>query len=1166
MKQIFVKFLKGFLVVSAVLLVLLLVFGVVLSLDWPWWVGFFVLLGLVGIGIGLVLLKRIWQKRREQEFVQEVVAQDDAYLKKLDDKEKERSRELQERWKEAIDTLRQSHLKKYGNPLYVLPWYVVIGESGSGKTTAIKSARLSSPFAEVNRISGVSGTRNCDWWFFEQAVLLDTAGRYAIPVDEGQDKEEWQRFLGLLAKFRKKEPLNGLVVTVAADKLLGSSSEVLEEDGRNIRRRIDELMRVLGTKFPVYVLVSKCDLVQGMTQFCDHLSDNVLDQAMGVVNRDTSGDVVAFGDRCIRVVGDRLRDLRLLLFHEAGSRGSASAVEPSLFLFPEEFEKLDPGLKAFLRGAFQENPYQETPHLRGVFFSSGRQEGSPYSHFLNALGLIQQRDVLPGTSKGLFLHDFFAKILPKDRRLFAPTQRAIEWGKLTRNLGLTAWVAVALAICGLLSFSFVKNLKTLRHVSRQYTEAPVFEGNILSDVVLMSHFRDVIATVELDNESWWIPRFGLNESKDVEQRLKEKYCKQFRESFLIPFDTAMRERMTGFSAVTSDLVLAQHVAHLARRINLLRGVLEGKEPDALAAMPRPSYAPIMVMADQEVIPEIRKKFADLYLYYLLWRHDEGQLNREMNELQEWLKHVVTLKESPLNWVVTWVNGEGGSEAVELGDFWKGGNSAGETDIGVAPAFSVAGKAQVDAFLAEVEAALTDPLVMASKKLEFQGWYRKAYVEAWHDFLGDFSLGANRLQTRQERQQIAVTMGTDSGPYFLLLERMTTELAPWKDHAEIPDWVELVYAFSETKIRGRQHATMKDKSGLLKVTKKGKRLVDKLGRKIKQVDTDDSLKSELVAAKAYNEYEESLSNISSASASRAAAYDMAADTYKADAATSDVPFHVAHGAVEKLQAYLGEGKSKQEVFWQLVAGPLDYLWHFMRMETACYLQEVWEKEVLVELQGISNQQTINELLLGDNGYAKKFVEGPAGPFVNRSLKKGYYGKRVLGEPIPFVDGFLTFLTKGARSAKPAQGSYTVTIRGLPTDTNQDAQLKVHATRLEIQCADETKTMVNLNYPVRKTFEWSPRSCGDVLLEINVGKTTVTKKYKGYRGFPEFLKDFATGQHTFYPGDFPAQKAALQRLNVKYIKVNYRLKGQEPVLKLLGTAPGRVPRGIAECWDR
>ena len=149
--------------------------------------------------------------------------------------------------------------------------------------------------------------------------------------------------------------------------------------------------------------------------------------------------------------------MRLLIFHKTGSK-----IDPELLLFPEEFERLKPGLDAFIKVAFQENPYQETPIMRGVFYSSGRQEGSPYSHFMSSLGLIDEREVLPGTNRGLFLKDFFSRILPKDRKLFAPTQRTLEWSRLTRNLGLTSWVAIVIALCGLLSFSFVKNLNILK--------------------------------------------------------------------------------------------------------------------------------------------------------------------------------------------------------------------------------------------------------------------------------------------------------------------------------------------------------------------------------------------------------------------------------------------------------------------------------------------------------------------------------------------------------------------------------------------------------------------------------------------------------------------------------------------------------------------------------
>ena len=603
MSQVFSKIAKIALIFSAIVLAFILAFGVVLLLGWPWWVGFFILTGLVGLWFAAVFLKKILIRRNEEHFVHQVIEQDNSYLKGLGDKEKESSTELQDRWKEAISALKSSHLKKKGDPLYVLPWYMVIGESGTGKTTAIKSARLSSPFTEIKKTSGISGTRNCDWWFFEQAVILDTAGRYAIPVDEGRDKEEWEKFLALLIKFRKREPINGLVVTVGADKILEAAPEVLEEDGKNIRRRIDQLMSVLGAKFPVYVLVTKCDLIQGMTQFCDRLPEKALDQAMGMINQDLSTDIGGFLEQSASTIGERLRDLRLVLFNRTGSGAAGKGVDPGLLLFPEEFERLKTGLYSFIKGAFQENPYQESPIFRGLFFSSGRQEGRAYSHFLRALGLIDDRDVLPGTSKGLFLHDFFSRILPRDRELFVPTQRSIHWNRLSRSMGLTSWIAIVTALCGLLSFSFVKNLKTLRVVSEEFSKPHVLQGEILSDAATMERFRQAILQVEAQNSRWWIPRFVLNESVNVEESLKDRYCRQFREGFLLSFDKQLQDRVSRFSGLTRNEDIATHVVYLIRRINVLKAGIKGEEYDSLKSMPQPSHGPPVMVVDRGIAHE-----------------------------------------------------------------------------------------------------------------------------------------------------------------------------------------------------------------------------------------------------------------------------------------------------------------------------------------------------------------------------------------------------------------------------------------------------------------------------------------------------------------------------------------------------------------------------------
>lgn len=1149
MKDIFLKFLKIFLIAVAVVLAILVVFGVVLILDWPWWTGVFLLVGLLGLGIGFLFLRKIWLRRREQRFVQQVIEHDEAHLRTLAGKEREDLKELQDRWREAVETLRRSHLRKYGNPLYVLPWYLVIGESGSGKTTAISSARLSSPFAEVSRTSGLSGTRNCDWWFFEQAIILDTAGRYAIPVDEGRDKEEWQKFLNLLVKYRRKEPLHGLIVTIAADKLLEATTGILEEDGRNIRRRIDEMMRALGTKIPVYVLVTKCDRVQGMAQFCDQLPAKSLDQAMGTINHELSTDVASFLDQAFSTIGERLRNLRVLLLHKSASK----AVDPGLLLFPEEFGHLRQGLGFFIDGAFRETRYQETPILRGLFFSSGRQEGAPFSHFLQALGLIGERDVLPGTDKGLFLHDFFARVLPKDKGLLAPTQRALQWRILTRNLGLVSWVALGIAICGLLSFSFVKNLKALREGSHEFAQLPVLRGEVLADLNTMERFRRAILKMENQNRGWWVPRFGLNESINAETGLKEKYCAQFQRGFLASFDKQMGAILAKLTDSTPDEMIGPYVAHLVRRINLLKARLEDQGLETIQKKPQPP----MGLTNTGVQSEVKGSFGNLYLYYLIWRSDSGEINKEITILQSWLNHVLTLKGSQLRWLVTWANQQDSLSSVTLGDFW-GGSLAGPDGITIAPAFTHKGKDRMDVFLQEIESALPDPRMLDNQRLEFKKWHRNLCFEAWYHFATSFSRGVERLQGRKEWQQTAAKMATEQGPYFALLNRMASELEPVAGEEGLPPWLRQVYEFQLVKAQGSGEGL------LAKAAEKGKKLIGKIEKGVGK-EGEQTLEYTLFAAKAYQEYRGSLAAIAPIAASTNQAYQIVSQVFTEDPVTSKSPFFAAHRAVLKLKTAMGTGRPTEEGVWPLITGPIEYLWAFARMETACYLQTQWEQTVLAETQGATTEQAA-QLVLGQEGPVWKFVKGPAAPFMTWSLQRGYHAREALGGTIPFEAPFLSFLRQSARRREVAvRPNYNVLIKGLPTDANPEARLKPHSTRLELQCAGSTQSLINQNYPVSKNFPWAPGACGDVIFQIEVGDIILTRTYTGDQAFIEFLQDFRGGQRTFYPQDFPRERAALDRLGIRYIRVRYQFSGHQSVLGL-GAIPSQVPRNIARCWGR
>ncbi|MGA1842666.1 MAG: type VI secretion protein IcmF/TssM N-terminal domain-containing protein, partial [bacterium] len=898
MKDIFLKALKIFLIFLLIALAVLLVFGLVIYLKWPPWMGFFILLGVIGLVIALILLRKIWLKRKEKLFVQTIIDQDEAHLRSLALKDKDQLKQLQDRWKESIETLRHSNLRKYGNPLYVLPWYLVIGESASGKTTAIKSARLSSPFTEVNQISGISGTRNCDWWFFEQAVIIDTAGRYTIPIDQTKDKEEWKRFIGLLAKYRKREPLNGLIVTIAANKLIEAGPEALEEDGRIVRRRINELIRVLGVKPPIYILITKCDLIQGMTQFCDQLPDKALDQAMGFINQDQSTDVAGFLTRSINTLIDRLRNFRLMLLHKS----EAPSPDPGLLLFPEELKNIETGLSSFIQEAFQENPYQETQILRGIFFSSGRQEGSPFSHFLNALGLIEEKEVLAGTNKGLFLHDFFARIIPRDRHLFAPTRINIEWKRLTKNLGLTSWVAIGLALCGLLSFAFVMNLNTLNEFSERFSKPPKLQGEIFSDVTIMDDYRKEILKMETRNKNWWIPRFGLYESKEIESKVRNEYVKQFQEGLLKPLNKQMEEQMAQMSKATPGSLIGLYVSHLTKRINLLGKCMETRDINTLLTVPRPNYEPFILVSAREMLPGIDDKLGILHLYYLIWHPDPKEIEREADLIQPWLQHILASNVAGLRWLVPWANSQEKLSYVTLDDFWQG--SLQVDDAGsVAPAYTTKGKKAIDSFMTEIESALPGPgaPTIAKQKMEFYDWYQKAYMDAWYHFGSIFDKGIIKLKGRQEWQQVAAKMPTDQGAFFDLLDKMSIEMEPLNNEESMPSWMKLLYDFQIIKEKAAELNVSEDKGFIEKATQKGKGLL----RKGKGLIDPKRMKLEAKAAKAYLDYINALENIAMICKSKISAYQTAQQVYK-DPIANQTPFHSANQAIFDLKSTLGTG--------------------------------------------------------------------------------------------------------------------------------------------------------------------------------------------------------------------------------------------------------------------
>src|ERR1017187_567636 len=185
---------------------------------------------------------------------------------------------MEAEFEKAVQTLKNSKLGRSGrDALGLLPWYVMIGPSASGKTTAIRNSGIKLPAGKSGKVRGVGGTRNCDWWMTNDAILLDTAGRWSTDED---DREEWLAFLDILKRSRPKKPINGIIVAVGATDLTGNEEEI-GELARTLRERIDEVIGRLDMVVPVYLMVTKCDLLSGFVESFGDLKDRERGQIWG---------------------------------------------------------------------------------------------------------------------------------------------------------------------------------------------------------------------------------------------------------------------------------------------------------------------------------------------------------------------------------------------------------------------------------------------------------------------------------------------------------------------------------------------------------------------------------------------------------------------------------------------------------------------------------------------------------------------------------------------------------------------------------------------------------------------------------------------------------------------------------------------------------------------
>ncbi len=328
-----------------------------------------------------------------------------------------------------------------------LPWYVALGPPGAGRSTLLERADFAHVTPQANRDQPEPAEPPFDLRCSAEAVVLDARGTIADPTQT----DLWLAILAELRRARPGRTLEGVLVTIGIPELIASTSPQRRELAGRLRARLDEMMDRIAMVLPVYVVLTKADVLPGFTEFWSN--DPKRDEATWGASFATDDDRAT--NQPAKAVMREFAVLGESLHARALDRLPAEtdpARRVRFLRFPKEVRTLVNPVSEFVDALCQPGATLERFLLRGFYLTSSGSAAS---------GALARTRI---DSKGSFFVDFVRSVLLPDRNLATVAGGAARTrSKSELRVSLIA-LAVALAVLGPALASYVHNADLARNV------------------------------------------------------------------------------------------------------------------------------------------------------------------------------------------------------------------------------------------------------------------------------------------------------------------------------------------------------------------------------------------------------------------------------------------------------------------------------------------------------------------------------------------------------------------------------------------------------------------------------------------------------------------------------------------------------------------------------
>ena len=411
---------------------------------------------------------------------------------------------------EAKRTIARSpDIEKGRAPLYRIPWVLFIGDQAADIDGLLRAGCEVSPFSPPDK-DEMEADDVWRWWFFKSMIAVEMHPRVVCDNSARLDRGLWYQALMKLADEREKLPLNGIVVAVAAQALLGPA-DALKATATRLRRLVDEAMEHLQVQMPVYFVVSGLDRLPGYAQVRATLPAEAFSQALGhrfadseVVSAASSGRI----DDILKPIEDRLHALRMTALRAQATPQQRRAV----FEFVESLRQAGSGLSLFVSLMLEDNPFQRTPRWRGLYFAGSADSAH---------------------RGGAFVADLFTRFLPSDQSLAGASFRGNAGRMAVAGIGVLAMLGLSASIAYGLSSARRDDTSLLAQTRSACAE--VADRTSSGRIDWVAGCGRTIETLEAAAGDTLLS-FGVRRADDDIKRLKQRVFEDFNNLILAPED------------------------------------------------------------------------------------------------------------------------------------------------------------------------------------------------------------------------------------------------------------------------------------------------------------------------------------------------------------------------------------------------------------------------------------------------------------------------------------------------------------------------------------------------------------------------------------------------------------------------------------------------------